>query len=236
MKKRCTKCGQFLITELFPINKQTKDGYYSWCKTCKRESESQRNSLKRQNTILKPKTCERCLKSEPDIEFETRHRKLCKECKKITYELVRADRRIKTKICKICGKQKKINKYTSNQCRICNSCFHKPANKKKQLIKKWKHKRKVDRIRRINTKLRVINNHGKECKHCHIRPSKEWPVACFDFHHIEDKDTLISRLLHAKKSRSKELEEELRKCIVLCSNCHRKLHFNESEERYESSD
>ena len=59
-------------------------------------------------------------------------------------------------------------------------------------------------------------------------PSDEWPTACFDFHHLEDKEKELSKLIHSWSSKYGLIIQELKKCIVLCSNCHRKLHWKES--------
>ena len=32
--KRCTNCGRFRFFELFEKSTETKDGYYSMCKSC----------------------------------------------------------------------------------------------------------------------------------------------------------------------------------------------------------
>lgn len=48
---------------------------------------------------------------------------------------------------------------------------------------------------------------------------------CLDFHHLDPKTKLssVSKLLNDHRSR-KRILEEVQKCTVLCSNCHRKLH------------
>lgn len=52
--------------------------------------------------------------------------------------------------------------------------------------------------------------------------------ATIDFHHINqnEKEYGIARLLHDTKSKNMLLKE-LAKCIALCANCHRKLHYEE---------
>jgi hypothetical protein len=47
-----------------------------------------------------------------------------------------------------------------------------------------------------------------------------------DFHHRdpEEKDTNISKLV-LRQSSIKRLQEELAKCICVCANCHRELHY-----------
>lgn len=48
---------------------------------------------------------------------------------------------------------------------------------------------------------------------------------CLDFHHInpEEKEGEIVKLIESPR----RLQEELKKCIVLCANCHRDLHYKE---------
>jgi hypothetical protein len=232
--KRCTKCGQYKQKETFPLNPQTKDGYYSWCKKCKRESEAERNKNKVIEKLVRPKICNSCLKQEPEVEFETRAKKLCKICKEQSREKERLRRKVKTKVCKICGKQKGIDKYENSFNKICNKCKIHSNKEQKELLEKWKEKREKDRERRFKYKKEAIEKLGGKCNDCGIKPSEQWPIACFDFHHISDKDALISRLLHKKKIEKEKLEIELNKCIILCSNCHRKRHFREKENRDES--
>lgn len=55
-------------------------------------------------------------------------------------------------------------------------------------------------------------------------------ISCLEFHHLNpnEKDMEISNMIGYSKER---LERELKKCIVLCSNCHRKLHYNEKDNK-----
>lgn len=47
--------------------------------------------------------------------------------------------------------------------------------------------------------------------------------ACLDFHHMKDKQRRITDKLWYYKG--KLLEKELKKCILLCKNCHYELHY-----------
>jgi predicted HNH restriction endonuclease len=51
--------------------------------------------------------------------------------------------------------------------------------------------------------------------------------ATFDFHHVfpDKKNIKIHKIL--TNGAFKKLPDELAKCIVLCANCHRKLHHDE---------
>lgn len=61
------------------------------------------------------------------------------------------------------------------------------------------------------------------CRECGERRS-----ACLAFHHVDSrlKKIDIGIAVHAGWSK-KRIEAELAKCIVLCGNCHAKLHWNE---------
>jgi ribosomal protein L37E len=62
---------------------------------------------------------------------------------------------------------------------------------------------------------------GEECVICGYNKCRR----ALDFHHInpDEKDFRIADLGHGSIKWSK-IEKELRKCVVLCSNCHREVH------------
>jgi hypothetical protein len=49
---------------------------------------------------------------------------------------------------------------------------------------------------------------------------------CLDFHHLDPskKDKGMSQLL--RMGSKKRIIEEVKKCVVVCANCHRKIHCN----------
>ena len=55
------------------------------------------------------------------------------------------------------------------------------------------------------------------CQSCGIEDS-----ACLEFHHLKDKKFTIA---NAADKGIKTIKKEMRKCIVLCSNCHKKEHY-----------
>lgn len=77
-----------------------------------------------------------------------------------------------------------------------------------------------DKVKSHNKRL--LNKYKSICG-CKFCQEKE-PV-CLDFHHLDPsvKEDNLSRML---TNSSDKLKQEIRKCIVLCSNCHRKLHAN----------
>jgi hypothetical protein len=72
---------------------------------------------------------------------------------------------------------------------------------------------------RKNTKKKLVEGFGSKCSMCEIQDD---PVI-YDFHHLESnkKEFQIS----SKVMSWNNLVEEAKKCVMLCSHCHRKLHF-----------
>lgn len=73
--------------------------------------------------------------------------------------------------------------------------------------------------RRREAKLKALELLGGKCIKCGYNAHP----AALEFHHLdkEEKDFSFSRF-HNRKW--KTLEQELRKCVILCSNCHRIEH------------
>ena len=67
---------------------------------------------------------------------------------------------------------------------------------------------------------------GRECMVCSF--SSEMPI--YELHHHDQagKETNISSIMHHSWAK---VEKELRKCILVCSNCHRIIHHVERERR-----
>lgn len=78
--------------------------------------------------------------------------------------------------------------------------------------------------RRVNLKLMAIAYKGGCCERCGYNKC----VTALEFHHLDpsEKDFGISA---AGATRSFErIKVELDKCIMVCSNCHKEIHFNEN--------
>jgi len=65
-----------------------------------------------------------------------------------------------------------------------------------------------------------IEQKGGKCSAC----GGVFELPCYDFHHI-DPDTKKVDSIPFRTASDKRLAEELSKCILLCSNCHRLLHY-----------
>jgi len=52
----------------------------------------------------------------------------------------------------------------------------------------------------------------------------EKDVGVLDFHHVRGKTFAISNGVRSRTIKARQLEAELKKCVVLCANCHRRYH------------
>lgn len=152
------------------------------------------------------------------------------------------------KICSRCKKKKLLNEFYSikkkyeNQtvfhtarCRKCtNEINVKNSKKYKRYYKNYRDENK-DRIRKRNRKYHkerkekwkefISHYIDLKCSECGYDKS----FAALDFHHrnSEEKEYGIDKLLKGAltKERKNILLNEIKKCDILCSNCHRELHY-----------
>lgn len=102
--------------------------------------------------------------------------------------------------CRLCK-----NKYDSGYYHRNEDTIKKRSTKNKQLKRKWFKKLKAE----------------LQCKQC----GEDHP-ACLCFHHNNpsEKEIAVSMSLHMGWGKERILDE-IKKCTVLCENCHRKLHW-----------
>lgn len=134
---------------------------------------------------------------------------------------------MEVKKCYKCKKEKRIVDFANNksrpdgknsQCRKCQAVYRREHYlKNKDLIK---HQTK---IKKEQLKLWFENLKSKlKCSNC--EESRWWVL---DFHHLnpKNKEMNVSSLLSCGSK--KRILKEIDKCDVLCSNCHRDLHYQE---------
>lgn len=83
-----------------------------------------------------------------------------------------------------------------------------------------KHKVKYNKVTKLygrNQKRKLVELFGGVCALC----LGEFPIAVYDFHHLNPKEKEYK--ISSGNTFSKILEE-VKKCIMLCSNCHRIIH------------
>jgi hypothetical protein len=96
------------------------------------------------------------------------------------------------------------------------------ANKRWYQKNKVKHKAGTAKNRKDYRALWVEFKETQECFICGF----DHP-AVIDFHHVIRKDKLVVSTLVRNGSYSRAMEEVMTKCIALCANCHRVLHWQE---------
>lgn len=130
------------------------------------------------------------------------------------------------KVCPKCGIEKPRSDFHKNNAKpdglqnYCKPCkasielnqYHTNPVRKKKLN---------DRTQMVRQHHTVLMRRFKRFKGCLICGEKE-PVA-LDLHHLDasQKDKNPSAMVTFS---TKKFKAEIRKCVVLCSNCHRKVH------------
>ena len=90
-----------------------------------------------------------------------------------------------------------------------------------------KQRLQVERLQRMRTRL----DEYKATLRCDCGENH---IACLDFHHVTgDKEFNISDGTRNGYAYDKILKE-IEKCIVICANCHRKLHHEERLKKFTS--
>ncbi len=115
------------------------------------------------------------------------------------------------KECNCCGEIKDLSEYYKHS--LANDGLEPRCKTCKVLVAKR---------RRQERKLKAIAMHGDVCSVC----NKSFPPCVYDFHH-----TNSDKEVSPGKARSdKAFFEEVSKCVMVCSNCHRVIHFDQDEE------
>lgn len=78
----------------------------------------------------------------------------------------------------------------------------------------------VDKIARQEKKLKLAQHTSTECLVCHYDKC----IAALEYHHL-DPSTKKFQISQGWNRSFKEILKEAQKCVVLCSNCHKELHY-----------
>jgi len=84
------------------------------------------------------------------------------------------------------------------------------------------------KAKRDERNLIIFNYKGAECNHCGLSEPKHLEI--YDYHHV-DPDTKLYSVSNILKGPIERLKTEVDKCLLLCSNCHRKEHARLNRER-----
>jgi len=102
---------------------------------------------------------------------------------------------------------------------ICRSC----STKKQMLWKKQNRKLiKQDDQKYYNGFKKIVDNLKiNGCAICGYNGCN----AALEFHHVNQKDKKFNLSMNCKGKSNKDISEEVNKCVLLCANCHREIHF-----------
>jgi hypothetical protein len=112
-----------------------------------------------------------------------------------------------------------MKKNKTSKAKIANNI--KWANKNHDRVKVYKQKYK-DKTKDYNRSLVQQIKENNPCSIC-----GETRFYCLDFHHRDPsnkKDTVCNLIRHGYSTQT--IQEEINKCDIICSNCHRKEHTN----------
>jgi len=139
------------------------------------------------------------------------------------------------KVCIACGISKPLTDFYKrkdsidghgNTCKVCRNAYQ----------KQWAIDHPVSRKKHTKT---YLTTHPERCGNVIAKQHRQWidnykrqrccmicgekEIVCLDFHHLnpEDKDYSIGNLVVFSIER---IIQEIAKCILVCKNCHAKIH------------
>lgn len=96
----------------------------------------------------------------------------------------------------------------------------------RQYRRTWYEKNRAQAINKTKQRRQAIVAWMREYKSqlsCTSCPESH--PACLDFHHLDPSTKDFSIGVSARGMSLTKIKEEIAKCVVLCSNCHRKIHY-----------
>ena len=115
------------------------------------------------------------------------------------------------KTCTTCGTVKKLSEFHNNKT---------ASDGKYGSCKKCRNTKAIEKGRK--NKVKAILHKGGKCSCCNINYDGS-NGAIFDFHHLNPNEKEVDPA-HIMKSSWESIKEEIDKCVLLCSNCHRLTH------------
>lgn len=131
-----------------------------------------------------------------------------------------------TKLCRKCGETKSTDEFNKNSkkkdgCQSsCREC-QKKIDRKSYKDSESRRKQIRDRSKQVTEyNVKLTRRIKKQCG-CKLCGEKE--SCALDFHHV-DMDSKDYNPSYLRSCATETLRKEIRKCVVLCANCHRKVH------------
>jgi hypothetical protein len=117
-------------------------------------------------------------------------------------------------------KNRKIGK-RSSRCKECHKDYMKNHYEQNKITYKQRARKSnivyKEEVSKFLTNIK-LNSKCNQCGENH--------PATLDFHHVDDETKEFNISVPQGRSMEK-IKKEIDKCIILCSNCHRKLHWSE---------
>ena len=131
---------------------------------------------------------------------------------------------METKKCSGCKQELPVSEFhkhrthSSGYQAYCKSC----ARKKQE--ETYESRNKTQRDKRKENWLRVLEMFDNKCGHCGLESEY---TSVYDLHHVDptQKEISVGKIMHYNWDK---IEPEVKKCILLCANCHRILHETET--------
>jgi len=128
--------------------------------------------------------------------------------------------------CSKCKNKKPLSEFNKHERGLTAWCKDCVRERSRQYYKEKSNVLKEKRKHYYEQKRQWFNEYKKtlKCSKC-----DENHIACLEFHHLnpKEKDFTISEALQRLNLNKDLILKEIEKCEVLCSNCHRKLHYKE---------
>ncbi len=199
--RTCKKCHLELDESKFNKDPNRKDGLHPYCTPCK----------------TKPYKVDPEIIAAKALALRTRTEKYCAQCQSIKPLTEFFNRKAsvdgKWWTCKPCATARRKRDYDKAKLSGQHTQYY--YDNKERILFESRQKRRA-------LKTQLVEIKGGSCVDCNRRAEDEWPVECFDFHHVNGKTFTISTKM--KVSHLPKLLVELEKCVLLCSNCHRRRH------------
>lgn len=139
--------------------------------------------------------------------------------------------------CSKCNLEKEITDFPNDQvikgrknpkrCFVCKDCkytkYRETYYKHKRTHRVYFNNLEVERHKRYKDEaIKLLGGCCQDCK-------QQYPSAVYDFHHVnpDEKESMPSNVFQGSWKRVED--EIIKKCVLLCSNCHRIRHIQERE-------
>jgi hypothetical protein len=229
--KICIECGEQKDATEFAKNRCNKDRLRNICKQCN-------NKISKQKRLEDPRIKER----EGELYTERREFRIpyiynylkehgCADCEEkdpivLTFDHVRGKKAFTISSSVMNHNWDEILNEIAKCDVVCANCHAKRTVKQRDYYNIDKFKDNLNKLighAKASMKIIIRNREyvynildNSECCECGVKG-----VAVLEFHHLHDKIALVGRLVSGGYS-IKTIQNEIDKCIILCSNCHKR--------------